>query len=141
MIKVAGRGGGIIAVQNKRHYHKPVITCYGTVRTLTASGTGSDHETNTSANNNPCTADIHKKPCLSDRRTKENIVRVGSHSLGIGLYLFDYKPAYRQTWGHRRQFGVMADEVERVLPEAASVHADGYKMVDYAMLGISRTLE
>lgn len=42
--------------------------------------------------------------------------------------------------GHGRQFGVMADEVEQVMPEAVSVHPDGYKMVDYAMLGISRNL-
>jgi hypothetical protein len=31
----------------------------------------------------------------------------------------------------------MADEVERVLPDAISVHADGYKMVNYGSLGIS----
>jgi hypothetical protein len=34
----------------------------------------------------------------------------------------------------------MADEVEKVMPEAVSVHPNGYKMVDYAMLGISRSL-
>lgn len=34
----------------------------------------------------------------------------------------------------------MADEVEKVMSEAVSVHSDGYKMVDYAMLGISRNL-
>jgi hypothetical protein len=34
----------------------------------------------------------------------------------------------------------MADEVEQVMPEAVSVHPDGYKMVNYAMLGISRVL-
>jgi len=75
----------------------------------------------------------------SDRAAKENIVLIGTHPLGIGLYLFDYKPAYRQTWGCGRQFGVMADEVEGVMPEAVSIHADGHKLVDYAMLGISRT--
>jgi hypothetical protein len=62
---------------------------------------------------------------------------VGEHFLGIGLYLFDYKPEYRDQWGHGRQFGVMADEVESVMPQAVSIHPDGYKVVDYAMLGIS----
>ncbi|NMQ18985.1 tail fiber domain-containing protein [Candidatus Competibacter phosphatis] len=76
----------------------------------------------------------------SDRLTKENIVRIGIHPLGIGLYLFDYKPEFRDAWGHGRQFGVMADEIEKVMPEAVSVHLDGYKMVNYAMLGISRSL-
>ena len=77
---------------------------------------------------------------MSTRGIKENIVRIGCHLYGICLYLFDYKPEYRDTWGHGRQFGVMADEVEKIMPEAVSVHPDGYKMVNYAMLGISRNL-
>ena len=52
-------------------------------------------------------------------------------SLGIGLYLFDYKPEFRDAWGHGRQLGVMADEVEAVMPNAVSVRADGYRTVDY----------
>ncbi len=70
----------------------------------------------------------------SARITKENILRVGTHPLGIGLYLFDYKQEYRDRWGHGKQCGVMADEVEAVLPEAVSVHPDGYNTVNYAML-------
>jgi hypothetical protein len=60
--------------------------------------------------------------------------------LGIGLYLFDYKSEYRQQHGMGRQFGVMADEVESVFPEAVSVHPGGYKQVNYAMLGISHRI-
>jgi hypothetical protein len=59
----------------------------------------------------------------------------------MGLYLFNYKPDFRDEWGHGRQFGVMADEVETVMPEAVTVHPDGYKMVDYAMLGITRFVQ
>ncbi len=33
----------------------------------------------------------------------------------------------------------MADEVESVMPEALVIRPDGYKMVNYAMLGINRT--
>ena len=73
---------------------------------------------------------------MSDPRAKENVIRIGTHSLGIGLYLFDYKPEYREQWGLGRQFGVMADEVETVMPEAVSVHPDGYKRVNYGMLRI-----
>ncbi len=72
----------------------------------------------------------------SDRRCKERIVRAGVHPLGVGLYLFDYKPEFQATWGRGRQFGVMADEVESILPQAVSVHPDGYKQVNYAMLGM-----
>ena len=73
---------------------------------------------------------------MSDRKLKENIVRIGTHPLGIGLYLFDYKPEYRESSGFGRRFGVMADEVETVLPQAVAMHPDGYKRVDYALLGI-----
>lgn len=70
----------------------------------------------------------------SDRSIKENIVRVGVHLLGIGLYLFDYKQQYKATWGYGRYLGVMADEVVTVLPAAVSTHTDGYQLVNYSML-------
>ena len=76
----------------------------------------------------------------SDRAIKENIVKIADHSLGIGLYLFDYKAEYRDECGHGRQFGTMAQDVEIVLPEAVSVHPRGYKMVDYGMLGFVRSV-
>jgi hypothetical protein len=65
---------------------------------------------------------------LSDPRLKENIVRIGIHSLGIGLYAWDY------LWGEHST-GVMADEVLEVMPEAVSYTDDGYMMVNYAMVG------
>ena len=43
--------------------------------------------------------------------SKNNVVRIGTHPLGLGLYLFDYKPEYQDRCGQGRQFGVMADEV------------------------------
>jgi hypothetical protein len=74
---------------------------------------------------------------MSDRRAKENIVRISVHPIGVGLYLFDYKREFRDAWGHGRQLGVMADEVERVMPHVVAVRADGYRRVDYAMLGFA----
>lgn len=63
---------------------------------------------------------------FSDRRLKSNIVRTGTHPLGIGLYEYD-------IFGERQR-GVMADEVEAVLPSAVSTHPSGFKMVDYSQL-------
>jgi len=62
----------------------------------------------------------------SDRRLKSNIVRVATHPLGIGVYEYDI--------AGERQRGVMADEVEQVLPEAVVTRSDGIKMVNYGML-------
>jgi hypothetical protein len=65
----------------------------------------------------------------SDRRLKKNIKRIGTHVLGIGLYTWDY------LWGEPFA-GVMADEVEQVMPEAIVMHPSGFKMVNYLMLGL-----
>jgi len=63
----------------------------------------------------------------SDRRLKSNVVRIGTHPLGIGVYEYD-------IWG-LRQRGVMADEVMSVMPEAIEMHKDGYMAVRYDMIG------
>lgn len=117
--------------QKRFSYSTPVLIRYGAVSQLTMSNSGPYTDGN---DMNPGNMGA------SDRLTKQNMVHIGTHPLGIGLYLFDYKPEYRDAWSHGRQFGVMADEVEKVMPEAVSVHPDGYKMVNYAMLGINRNL-
>ena len=63
---------------------------------------------------------------FSDRRLKSNIVKVGDDARGFGWYEYE-------IFGVRR-VGVMADEVERVMPQAVGEVA-GFKTVDYAMLG------
>ena len=62
----------------------------------------------------------------SDIRLKSNIIRIGDHPLGIGIYEYDID-------GHR-DVGVMAQEVLTVKPEAVLQHPDGYLMVDYGAL-------
>ncbi|CAH2406597.1 tail fiber domain-containing protein [Mesorhizobium ventifaucium] len=113
------------AEPNKARYSTPALQIYGSVSAITRGGNGSGLD-----------GGMAGMSMVSDPRAKENVVRIGTHSLGIGLYLFDYKPEYREQWGLGRQFGVMADEVETVMPEAVSVHPDGYKRVDYGMLRI-----
>lgn len=64
---------------------------------------------------------------FSDARLKTNIKRVGTHPLGVGVYEYD-------KFGGRER-GVMAQEVEKVMPNAVTTHASGYKKVDYSLLG------
>lgn len=63
---------------------------------------------------------------FSDIRLKSNIVKIGEDPRGFGLYEYDIFD--------RRERGVMAQEVERVIPEAVSTHESGFKMVNYGML-------
>jgi hypothetical protein len=63
---------------------------------------------------------------FSDRRLKSNIVQVGIHPLGIGIYEYD-------IFGNRER-GVMADEVAKVMPEAIIPTSSGYMMVNYGKL-------
>jgi hypothetical protein len=62
----------------------------------------------------------------SDRRLKSYIVRVGTHKTGIGVYEYN-------IFGNRQR-GVMADEVEAIMPEAVILHPSGFKMVNYGAL-------
>jgi len=110
----------------KREYVKPMLKVYGRVKDLTGGTTGT------------AAGDAAAMIMTSDRRVKRNVVRVGDHPLGIGLYLFDYDAERAARCGRGRHLGVMADEVEAVLPAAVSLAADGTKQVDYALLRMAR---
>lgn len=60
----------------------------------------------------------------SDRKLKKDIKRVGTLDNGLPVYLFRYKA------GGPMQIGVMADEVEKIFPDAV-MEVGGYKYVDY----------
>lgn len=60
---------------------------------------------------------------FSDRRTKENIVKIGERG-DVNIYAFNY------LWSPTLEIGVMADEV----PHAVCGEVGGYAVVDYARL-------
>jgi hypothetical protein len=63
---------------------------------------------------------------FSDARLKRNVRRVGTHSIGVGIY--DY------TMMGVEQRGVIAQEVAKVRPDLVKRHANGYLMVNYGGL-------
>ena len=68
----------------------------------------------------------------SDIRLKKNIKKIGKLRDGINIYSYnyiDYKDLPKE-----KQIGVMAQEVEKVIPEAVITMADGYKAVNYALI-------
>lgn len=69
---------------------------------------------------------------FSDRRLKQDIQAVGrDERTGLTLYRFAYK-----THPGQHYIGVMADEVEKVKPDAVITMDDGHKAVNYAAIGI-----
>ena len=72
-------------------------------------------------------------PGISDRRLKEDIVLVGKDArTGLNLYEWRYKYCADPT----RFRGVMADEVESVMPDAVVYDDLGFASVNYDKLGI-----
>ena len=66
---------------------------------------------------------------MSDRRLKTNITRVGTLDNGLPVYEFCY------VGSDEVHTGCMADEVEKVVPAAVMTGADGFKRVNYSMVG------
>jgi hypothetical protein len=66
----------------------------------------------------------------SDIRLKHDIVLVGHLEDGLGVYRFVY------NGGTKPYVGVMAQEVQQVMPQAVERGADGYLRVHYEMLGL-----
>ena len=66
----------------------------------------------------------------SDMRLKHDIVLLGRLDDGLGYYRFVY------NGGHTAYVGVMAQEVQTVMPEAVTRGPDGYMRVSYDRLGL-----
>ena len=66
----------------------------------------------------------------SDIRLKHDIVLLGRLDDGLGYYRFVY------NGGHTAYVGVMAQEVQAIMPEAVTRGADGYMRVSYDQLGL-----
>jgi len=62
---------------------------------------------------------------FSDKRLKDNIRPVGKLNNGLTVYCFNYKG------DNRPQIGLLAQEVQKIKPEAVAENEDGYLMVRY----------
>jgi hypothetical protein len=66
----------------------------------------------------------------SDMRLKHDVVLLGRLDDGLGYYRFVYNGS------HTAYVGVMAQEVQAVMPEAVTRDPDGYMRVSYDLLGL-----
>lgn len=75
-------------------------------------------------------------PLISDPRLKQDVLRIGTDPRGWGVYVFRYLDGVDDgDW----RVGYMADEIERVRPDAVMRHPLGFKMVDYGALSDEKT--
>ena len=68
---------------------------------------------------------------FSDKTLKENIVKVGKSPSGFNIYEWNY------LWSPERFRGVIAQEVQKVKPQAVLSNIFGYLMVDYNKLDVN----
>lgn len=69
---------------------------------------------------------------FSDERLKENIEEAGTVTVETEVPVYTYN--YKWESPEHRRAGVMAQELEKVKPDAVHTHPSGYKMVDYSRI-------
>ena len=72
----------------------------------------------------------------SDKRLKNKIKLVGRLANGIKLYKWEWTEKGKEIVGNQVEFGVIAQEVEKIMPEAVMRGSDGYLRVNYSMLEV-----
>lgn len=123
----------------RKTYKQPQLIEYGAVAVLTKGGASGPTEITSAGppvvcNNGQSKSNIG---CPSDIRCKHNILQMGTHPAGFGLYLYEYLPEFSDRMGTGKFFGVMAQEVLPHNPEAVLLEASGYYAVNYSALGLT----
>jgi hypothetical protein len=70
----------------------------------------------------------------SDVSLKTNIEPVGKLPNGINLYTWDWTEKGKELAGDAPTYGVLAQEVQQIIPEAVTRGEQGYLTVDYSKL-------
>jgi hypothetical protein len=68
----------------------------------------------------------------SDVRLKENLNKIGQLPSGLGLYSWDWKDSAPSDAKSNQTIGVLAQEVQQLIPDAIVQREDGYMAVDYS---------
>ena len=68
---------------------------------------------------------------MSDKTLKENIVKVGQSPSGLNIYEWNY------LWSPERFRGVIAQEVQKIKPQAVLSNIFGHLLVDYSKLDVN----
>lgn len=74
------------------------------------------------------------KFAMSDVRLKNEITFIGKLENGIKIYKWKWNEKGKELAGDQVEFGVLAQEVQKIVPEAVITGPDGYLMVNYGAL-------
>ena len=77
---------------------------------------------------------VGKLAGFSDVRLKNEITFVGKLENGIKIYKWKWNEKGKELAGDQVEFGVLAQEVQKIVPEAVKRGPDGYLMVNYGAL-------
>ena len=72
----------------------------------------------------------------SDIRLKSDIKLVGKLVNGIKLYTWKWNKKGKELAGNQMEFGVIAQQAMKIVPEAVLQGSDGYLRVNYSRLGV-----
>jgi len=75
------------------------------------------------------------KKLFCDERMKENIRFIKKMDNGLNLYSFEYKDEFKDIAGHGTKYGYIASEVEKLYPKAVTIESNGFKSVNYSLIG------
>lgn len=75
------------------------------------------------------------KKLFCDERMKENIRFIKKMDNGLNLYSFEYKNEYKDIAGRGTKYGYIASEVETLYPKAVTIESNGFKAVNYSLIG------
>lgn len=71
---------------------------------------------------------------FSDERLKEDVVEFTTLSNGIKIYRWKWSEEAKELVGDQPAFGVIAQEVQEIMPDAVTEGPDGYLRVNYGMI-------
>jgi hypothetical protein len=131
ILQILGAGGAGVAIGLPARWTRPIVEAIVVPAHAAASPSGtSTTSTSTTPRTTTTPAPSTTTPVPSDIRLKRDIGEVGRLSNGLGLY------RYRYVWSDETYVGVMAQEVEKIDPDAVVRGADGFLRVDYGRLGL-----
>ena len=108
------------------------------INNLIAALGGAPTPTTTTQSKSPSNLDALTALALvasSDRRLKSDLKKIGTHSTGLNVYEWEWNAkAFVLGLDKHPRKGFIAQEVQKVFPEAVFEGTHGYLMIDYSKI-------